>query len=156
MKTQIYLFITFFYLTFSYSQTGKVIKVKDGDTIVVLDSLNHQTIIRLAEVDCPETTQSFGKIAKAFTISEVAMKTVTYEIISIDRYGRTIAKVFYQGKYLSEEIIKKGLGWHYKEYSNSENLATLQRNAEKNKLGLWIDPNAIPPQVYRCKKAWLY
>ena len=159
MKTQFTLILSLLSLALCYSQSGKVIKVKDGDTIVVLDSLNHQTTIRLAEVDCPEKTQAFGSKAKDFTIAQVATKTVTYQVISIDRYGRTIAKVFYNnGKYLSEEIIKFGFGWHYKEYSNSEKLAAQEKNARKQKLGLWIDPAAIPPQVYRGKKRtnWFY
>ncbi len=33
---------------------GKVIRVKDGDTIVVLDSLFNQHTIRIADIDCPE------------------------------------------------------------------------------------------------------
>ena len=40
---------------------------KDGDTVVVLDSLNYQTTLRLAEVDCPEKSQAFGTKAKQFT-----------------------------------------------------------------------------------------
>lgn len=152
MKTQFTLILTLLSLGLCYSQSGKVIKVKDGDTIVVLDSLNHQTTIRLAEVDCPEKTQAFGSSSKDFTIAQVATKTVTYQVVSIDRYGRTIAKVFYDnGKYLSEEIIKFGLGWHYKQYSSSEKLAALERNARKQKTGLWFDPNPISPYLFRKK-----
>ena len=153
MKNQFALIVTLLSLALCYSQSGKVVKVKDGDTIVVLDSLNHQTTIRLAEVDCPEKSQAFGSKAKDFTIEQVATKTVTYQVVTTDRYGRTIAKVYYDGgKYLSEEIIKYGFGWHYKEYSSSLKLAELEKTARKKKLGLWIDPAAIPPQVYRCKK----
>lgn len=142
--------ILFFSITV-FSQSGKVVKIKDGDTIVVLDSLNIQTTIRLAEVDCPESSQPFGKNAKAFTTDEVAMKNVTYKIVTIDRYGRTVAKVFYNGKYLSEEIIKNGYGWHYKRYSNSKKLAALEELAHENKKGLWMDNRAIAPWDWRKK-----
>lgn len=148
-----YLKIIILFLSVSvYSQSGKVVRVKDGDTVVVLDSLNNQTIIRLAEVDCPESGQAFGKNAKDFTIEQVAMKNVTYKIVSIDRYGRTVAKVFYSGKYLSEEIIKNGFGWHYKKYSTSKKLAILEQFAQKNKKGLWNGTRAIAPWDYRAKK----
>lgn len=140
--------ILFFSITV-FSQSGKVVKIKDGDTIVVLDSLNVQTTIRLAEVDCPESSQPFGKNAKVFTTDEVAMKNVSYKIVTIDRYGRTVAKVFYSGKYLSEEIIKNGFGWHYKKYSNSKKLATLEELAQENKKGLWIDNRVIAPWDWR-------
>ena len=132
-----------------YSQSGRVVKIKDGDTIVVLDSLNVQTTIRLAEVDCPESSQPFGKNAKVFTTGQVAMKNVIYEIVTIDQYGRTVAKVFYNGKYLSEEIIKNGFGWHYKRYSTSKKLAVLEQFAQENKKGLWSDKRAVAPWEYR-------
>ena len=45
-----------------YSQTtAKVIGIKDGDTIVVLLKDKTQQTLRLAEVDCPESGQAFGK-----------------------------------------------------------------------------------------------
>ena len=114
-----------------YSQSGKVVKIKDGDTVVLLDSDNNQITLRLAEVDCPESKQAFGKKAKEFTSNEVANKVVSYKIISTDRYGRYIAKIFYGNKYLSEEIIKNGYGWHYKKYSKSKKLSDLEDNAQK-------------------------
>ncbi len=76
-------------------------------------------------------------------------KNVFYEIVGIDKYGRTIARVFYgNGKNLSEEILKNGFGWHYLEFSNSEKLADFQENAKQKKLGLWIDKNPCPPRHY--------
>lgn len=132
-----------------YSQSGKVVKIKDGDTVVLLDSANNQITLRLAEVDCPESSQSFGKKAKEFTSEEVGNKIVSYKIISTDRYGRYIAKIFYDNKYLSEEIIKNGYGWHYKRYSKSKKLSDLEVNARKNKLGLWSDKKPISPADYR-------
>lgn len=129
---------------------AKVIGIKDGDTIVVLDSLNNQTTLRLAEVDCPEKKQAFGTKAKQFTSDEVYLKTITYTVYDTDRYGRTIAQVYYDNnKYLSAEIIKHGLGWHYKKYSNSQHLAKLEIEAKTNKFGLWIDPNPIFPSDFR-------
>lgn len=148
-----YLKIVILFFSISvYCQSGLVVKVKDGDTIVVLDSLKNQITIRLAEVDCPENSQPFGKNAKVFTIGQVAMKNIVYEIVTLDQYGRTVAKVFYNGKYLSEEIIKNGFGWHYKKYSKSKKLAALEEVAKKNKAGLWSDKKAVAPWDYRKMK----
>ncbi|WP_026715258.1 thermonuclease family protein [Flavobacterium daejeonense] len=153
--------LTFFFFgllfqLYAFSQSGKVIKIKDGDTIVVLDSLNNQITIRLAEVDCPENSQAFGNRAKQFTANEVGNKKVTYKVDSKDRYGRTIAKVFYDGKYLSEEIIKNGFGWHYKQYSISKKLAEIEILAKKNGLGLWKDKAPVPPWEFRNLKRASY
>ena len=54
-------------------------------------------------------------------------------------------------KYLSAAIIKAGMGWHYKRYSTSKELAKFEDNAKKNKIGLWIDNNPIAPWDFRKK-----
>lgn len=143
--------ILIFFPVFLFSQlTGKVISIKDGDTVVILDSLKNQITLRLADVDCPESGQPFGKNAKQFTSNEVFGKTVKYYVTTTDRYGRSIAKIYYNnGKYLSEEIIRNGLGWWYYKYSKDKNLEKLEAEASSKKLGLFQDPNAIPPWVFR-------
>lgn len=131
---------------------GKVIGIKDGDTVVVLDSLNYQTTLRLAEVDCPEKNQPFGTKAKQFTSDQIYRKQIKYIVTDVDRYGRSIAKIYYDdNKYLSAEIIKNGFGWQYKKYSISVSLAKLEQEARNNKRGLWIEPNPIYPSDWRRK-----
>ena len=132
--------------------TGKVIGVKDGDTVVVLDSLNRQTTLRLAEIDCPENSQPFGNKAKQFTSQEIYRKQIKYIVTDIDRYGRSIAMIYYDdNKYLSAELIKNGLAWHYKRYSISKELAQFESSAKLQKVGLWYDTNPIEPWVWRRK-----
>jgi endonuclease YncB( thermonuclease family) len=146
------LFLLFINISFCQTTlTGKVVGIKDGDTVVVLDSLNNQTTLRLAEVDTPEKNQAFGTKAKQFTSDQIYLKTIKYIVIDTDRYGRSIAMIYYDedNKYLSAEIIKAGMGWHYKRYSTSKELADLETNARKNKIGLWVDNNPIEPSVFR-------
>ena len=156
MKKSIFLFC-FFISIISFSQTilkAKVVGIKDGDTVVVLDSLNNQTTLRLAEVDTPEKNQPFGTKAKQFTSDQIYLKTIKYVVTDTDRYGRSIAMIYYDedNKYLSAEIIKAGMGWHYKRYSTSKELATFEDNAKKNKIGLWVDSNTINPSDWRKNK----
>ncbi len=156
MKKYITLLFLLFSITTLFSQTtlkAKVIGIKDGDTVVVLDSLNNQITLRLAEVDCPEKSQPFGTKAKQFTSDQIYLQTIKYVVTDTDRYGRSIAMIYYDtdNKYLSAEIIKAGMGWHYKKYSTSKELAALELNARKNKIGLWIDENPIEPAQWRKK-----
>jgi len=66
MKSLKFLFL--FISPFIFSQeSGKVVAVKDGDTIVVLVEGNISKTLRLASVDCPENGQPCGKNAKSFT-----------------------------------------------------------------------------------------
>jgi len=149
-----FLFI-FFLCVQSHAQTltGKVVGIKDGDTVVVLNASNNQTTLRLAEVDCPEKAQAFGTKAKQFTSDQVYLKEVKYKVTTTDRYGRSIAEVYYDNdKYLSAEIIKSGFGWQYKQYSTSKLLAKLEQEARQNKRGLWIDPSPIYPSDFRRSK----
>lgn len=139
---------------FLFSQAkGKVIKIKDGDTIVVLLADNTEQTLRLAEVDCPESGQAFGKNAKQFTSDQVFGKTVTFYKVGKDRYGRGVAGVFYDGdKYLSREIVKAGFGWWYFKASKNTELQKLQDEAKGKKLGLWADKKAISPWDFRKAK----
>ena len=152
MKSFTLLFLLFS-LNYSFCQTtltGKVVGVKDGDTVVVIDASNFQTTLRLAEVDCPEKDQPFGTKAKQFTSDQIYRKEIKYIVTDIDRYGRSIAKIYYDdNKYLSAEIIKNGFGWQYKKYSTSKELANFELSARKNKIGLWYDKTPIEPWVWR-------
>ena len=130
---------------------AKVVGVKDGDTIEVLLEGNTTKVLRLAEVDCPENSQAFGKNAKQFTSSQVFGKQITYVETNKDRWGRVVAQVYYSGgkKYLSEEIIKAGFGWWYFQYSKNKQLGVFQKKAKADKVGLWQDKHAISPWEFR-------
>lgn len=132
-----------------YSQTGKVVKIKDGDTVVILDENNTQHTIRVADIDCPEKGQPFGKAAKWFVSEQIFGKTVLVKEKNKDRYGRIVGYVLYDGKNLSLELLKEGLSWHYKYYSDDEEMAHLEAEARKHKKGLWADKNPINPYEWR-------
>jgi endonuclease YncB( thermonuclease family) len=155
MKKILTLLFLLFSINFIFSQhtfEGTVVGIKDGDTVVVLDSLNHQTILRLAEIDCPEKNQPFGNKAKQFTSDQIYRKKIKYVVTDIDRYGRSIAMIYYDNnKYLSAELIKSGLAWHYKRYSISKELANFENSARLQKVGLWYDKNPMEPWEWRRK-----
>ena len=128
---------------------GKVVGVTDGDTIRVLRG-REEIKIRLEGIDCPESHQAFGTKAKQAT-SELAFgKTVTVESKGKDRYGRTLAEIILpDGTNLNRELIRTGFAWWYKKYSKDESLGRLEVEARSSKLGLWADPNPVPPWEWR-------
>jgi endonuclease YncB( thermonuclease family) len=71
--------------------TGKVIAIKDGDTIVVLKAKTTHTI-RLDGIDCPEKKQAFGDRARQFASQQVFGKKVRVEYKSKDRLGLWVDK----------------------------------------------------------------
>jgi micrococcal nuclease len=130
---------------------GKVISVKDGDSIEILANEKIYTI-RLAHVDCPEKKQDFGTKAKIFVSEFCFGKEVEAIEESKDRYGRIIAVVKVEGKELNLEIIEAGFGWHFKKYSKSQIHADAEIRAKKKKVGIWSHSNAVAPWDYRKHK----
>lgn len=156
-KTCIYTILLPFFLlilasipaAYAGSWTGRVVGVSDGDTLIVMR--DQQSVkIRLAEIDCPEKVQPFGKAAKRFTSDLCFGKTVTVQAQSTDRYGRTIAHVFLpDGKNINTELVRAGLAWHYKQYSDDHSLADLELKARSAKVGLWVNGDPVAPWEWR-------
>lgn len=129
---------------------AKVIGIKDGDTIEVLYEKNPMKI-RLADIDCPEKSQPYGNRAKQLTSELCFNKTV--EVITkakYDRYHRLVATIIIGSTVnLNKELIKAGLAWHYKKYSDDVEIANLESIARYEKQGLWADSNSISPSEWR-------
>jgi micrococcal nuclease len=126
---------------------ARVVQVDDGDSITVVRG-RQQVRIRLDGIDCPEVGQDFGRRARQFTARWIG-KTVSVEPREADEYGRLVARVRAQGEDLSIELVKAGLAWHYRRYSSDSALARAEREARDARLGLWGQPNPIPPWDYR-------
>ena len=134
---------------------AKVIGVYDGDTITVLDATNSQHKIRLAGIDAPGKRQAFGNASKKALSNLVFNKQVDVEWFKLDRYGRKVGKVIINGKDINLEQINLGMAWYFKKYKKELvledrlNYLHAQENAERDRLGLWLDLNPIPPWDYR-------
>ena len=135
--------------------TGKVIRIIDGDTVVVLVEGNVQEKIRLSGIDAPERKQPFGTVSRQLLASMAFEKTVIVDFDKRDRWGRIIGKIIFEEQDLNLSQIEKGLAWHYKTYQveQSEEDRELYSQAEirarSSKAGLWSDPHAIPPWNWR-------
>lgn len=126
----------------------KVVGVSDGDTLTVIEN-NVTTKIRLAGIDAPESGQAFGSRAKSELSRLVFGQHVTYEPESTDQYGRVVAHVSVNGEWVNLWMVNAGMAWHYKRYSSSTELAAAEIMARRNRRGLWVDPNPIPPWDFR-------
>lgn len=131
------------------SFTGRVVKVSDGDTIQVMHG-GHAEKIRLDGIDCPENKQAFGQAAKRFTLDLAAQKIVTVKVETTDRYGRTVGEVILpDGRSLNRELVRAGYAWWYRKYSSDTTLGLLESEAQAARLGLWAEPNPLPPWDWR-------
>jgi micrococcal nuclease len=137
------------YILLQTSITGKVVYVSDGDTFNFITLTGNKIKIRVEGVDAPEGLQEFGLEAKEFVVNEILNKIVRLEVINTDRYGRKVAKVFYDGKDLRKELLRNGYAWHYKAYNKELELANLEIKAMDEKKGLWAKNNPMPPWEFR-------
>ena len=136
----------------------QAVKVSDGDTLNVQKVENGKFVgkivkIRMFGIDAPEKTQDYGIESKQALEKLVNGKTLEIEEKNRDRYGRTVAVVYADGKNINEEMVKNGNAWWYQEYDkNDTKMQAYQENAKKNKLGLFGKRGYIEPWNYRKEK----
>ena len=128
---------------------GKVVAVKDGDTIEVMHEGKAERI-RLTGIDCPERGQPFSAKAEAWTSQLAFGNDVTVKASGKDRYGRTLGEIILpDGRSLNKELVSNGLAWWYREYSSDSELMRLEKEARDSRRGLWMDYKPTPPWEWR-------
>ena len=100
---------------------GKVIKVYDGDTLIIASKLPYKNSpiyrlsVRLNGIDTPEMKgkdisdeeRIAAKNARDFVSNLVLNKYVKLENISNEKYGRILADVYYKDIHLNELLLKE-------------------------------------------------
>ena len=136
---------------FAQSQTWyRVSKFVDGDTFWVQDDRGEQLKVRLIGIDTPEsrnsgrkTVEYYGKEAAAYVRAFVGNKRLLleYDVSRTDRYKRTLAYVYLEdGTFLNAHLVREGYARVLTVPPNvkfAESFVRLEREARKNKKGLW-------------------
>lgn len=122
--------------------TVKLSKCIDGDTA----TFTNVGTTRFLYIDTPESTRTvepYGKEAAAYTCSLLKKANtieLQYDGPKKDKYDRTLAWVWIDGKLIQKEIIKKGYVekfYDYGTYSYETELEELQATAQSQKVGIW-------------------
>jgi micrococcal nuclease len=142
-------FILLFALSGIETYTAKVIKITDGDTIVVLNRDKQQIKIRLEGIDCPESHQEYGEKARQATAGLCFGREVEIRKSGTDRYGRTLAFIYVGDVCVNKQLIIQGMAWHYKKYNHDPELARLEDQARMRKVGLWSQSYPVAPWDWR-------
>lgn len=129
--------------------SAKVVGVADGDTLTVLIDGRTQLKVRLLEIDAPENRQAFGNRSKQSLSDMCFGKQARVESSGIDRYGRTLGRVYCAGVDSNAEQVKRGMAWVYDRYVKDRSLYAVQESARGARVGLWADVNPIPPWEFR-------
>ncbi len=118
----------------------RAVAISEGDTFSCLTTENKRLRVRLAEIDAPERKQPYGAEAKQALYDLVLEKQVVLHVQEVDRYGRTLARVYVGGVDVNYTLVAQGAAWAYTKQLKDHRLKdaeTLARNMGK---GLWQLP----------------
>ena len=126
-----------------------VVGVSDGDTLTA--RCGDETIkVRLAEIDAPEKSQAYGQRSKQ------ALAALCFQqpgelrpLKSLDRYGRTVARVVCNGVDENLAQVQAGMAWAYTKYLTDPTIKAAESSAKSGERGLWADPQPVPPWEWR-------
>ncbi len=130
---------------------GTVVRVVDGDTIIVRGPGGRTEDVRLIGIDTPETVDPrrpvgcYGPEASAFAKHLLTGRTVLlrYDRETNDRYGRFLAYVWIAGahaQFVNAELVRRGYARSYPFPPNTAHealFAALERQAAIGGRGLW-------------------
>jgi len=170
VNKRLWIFCTVFPLvllfqTSSFAVQHRVIRIVDGDTIVVNYQGNNEKV-RLLCVNTPESVHRdkkqnipLGKVASEYTEKRLSRKFVDLEFEGAfrGRYGRLLAYVIVDGKNFNVELVEQGLSPYYTKYGKSQKydkqFKEAEKHARKNRLHIWWDPE-LTEKYLRLKSKW--
>jgi micrococcal nuclease len=137
-------------------EVARVLRVIDGDTIVVSTGNGSEERVRLLRVDTPESVHRdpsrnlpIGKAAAAYVADRLTDRQVRLEAgrEATDRFGRRLAYVIVEGENFNVELVRQGWSPYYTKYGRSSRYDGDFRRAEAlaraNKAGIWGDADYL-------------
>ncbi|NKI89515.1 thermonuclease family protein [Hymenobacter artigasi] len=142
-------------LTAPKAESGRVVRVVDGDTYDVLAG-GVRYRVRLLGVDAPELDQAFGPQASDSVTRRVQLQLVWLTRRGVDLYGRTLATVRLPvagGPTLALDslLVVRGWAWAWDPKRRVAGRAAQQAAAVAGRRGLWKcgAGDALPPKLWR-------
>ncbi|WP_298834673.1 thermonuclease family protein [uncultured Piscinibacter sp.] len=135
------------------AMSGVVIRVSDGDTVWVRPDgvpARKPVKLRLIGIDAPERCQAWGTEATAALSSQVLQRRVEVPARGVDAYGRLLGGLLLSdGRDVSAWMVSQGHAWSARFRRHPGPYASQQRDAQTRRAGLFADPAAVEPWVFR-------
>lgn len=144
---------------------GIVIKVSDGDSIQVMDSLGTKVKVRLYGIDAPETAkinrktghiskqgQPYGEEAHRALKLKVYHQKVRLDVMDIDKYHRAVCFVWIGDRSINKEMVADGYAFAYRKYLRnpySTEYIQAEDKARSKGIGLWQQETPQAPWEFR-------
>ena len=131
--------------------SGWVSWVMDGDTVLLVRAGQSEPVkLRIDGVDAPESCQPGGMASRDELIRLVLRKQVLVSDLGQDSYGRQVGRLSVEGVDVGAELVRSGMAWAYRFRTGRGPYAALQREAQKDKKGLFSAAEAaMSPPVFR-------
>lgn len=138
-----------------WTETGTFVSAPDGDTLKIRTARRGLVTVRVAGIDTPEHGQDYWRVARAHLIAFTTASDVTVACYKTDQYHREICRVQTSAGDLAASLVGAGLAWHYKRFQDEQTpeerslYANLEQRARERRIGLWQEPDPMPPDVCR-------
>ncbi len=125
---------------------AKVDYVLDGDSVRVWEIKDKLLfLVSLYGIDCPEIAQPFGFEAKYFVEKILGKKKFTVTLVKMGKYNTALGYIQVDDEDLGSKLVRNGLAEVdrgsvrvFAEPEVKKRYMTMQKKAQKNKTGMWI------------------
>ena len=127
----------------------------DGDSFVGKRQNGQSVPVRISGIDAPERGQSGSRQADRALRSMLGERLLELRVVKRDRYGRLVGRLLADGTDVGLQLVRQGLAWHFKRYEHEQapgvrrQYRQAQRSARDQGIGIWKNPNALPPWEWR-------
>jgi len=129
---------------------GSVTRVSDGDTLWVRPAAGGKPVkVRINGIDAPEICQAGGRAARKALAARVSGRPLSVLARGLDDYGRTIASLELDGEDVGGWMVSQGHAWSYGFGRDGGPYAVQQARARAASRGLFADPAALAPRLFR-------
>ena len=130
---------------------GLVTRVVDGDTLWLTPPNKPHIVVRLHNIDAPESCQAWGPEATA-ALSVLALnKLATLQAKGKDAHGRTVGALLIEDLDVGRFLVENGHAWSIRVRWDQGPMVKQEKMARALARGLHASPGAIQPQEFRSR-----
>ena len=143
---------------------GRVIRVIDGDTLLMQGADTLRQSVRIGWIDAPEPAQPYGREAREYLAKLVSGGDVRAECPKLDHRTSVVCKVWARPTDCTScertidvglAQIAGGMAWWHRRYALEQPAEERKRyeaeeqTARQNRRGLWAGKDPVPPWDWR-------
>ena len=126
---------------------GEVEEIISGDKIIV-ETKKGDVKVKLYGIDAPEENHEYGRKSRNLLRDLIDDEDVKIEVVAVKNSGTLIGKVYFDGDYINEEMLKAGAAWYNSDKAEDRKLKKAEKLAREKERGLWKHNNPTPPLIF--------